>query len=303
MPASDQGFHSESLRVALKDAVAGRPAELERLLMQLGAVVTGKPNTKLAAAFGTEVAGLSPAVVRLLRRLAADDAAPDTDRAFLPIVAAHGWAARLRAGHDIEEAWGALAELAGDERAPVRLGTREALVALGMRDGGADELVTRALSWLELPDRELSFGAVALVLEALAERTLVAGVRDQEALLQFLSGAVAAAADAPRSAERSDARRRLLLALPAALASVVANPASAREAQPWFRQVCQGAVRPDVREALSSALLRLRSPAYRVTAGVVEDLRAVLSGSAKPLRDPTRLRPGAGRGKASRRIR
>ena len=36
---------------------------------------------------------------------------------------------------------------------------------------------------------------------------------------------------------------------------------------------------------------------------VADSLRQTLAGSAKPLRDPTRLRPGTGRGKASRRTR
>jgi hypothetical protein len=302
MSTSGEGFQSDSLREALKDAIAGRPAELERLLARSGAVVTGKPNLRLAAAFGVEVAALSSAVLPLLRRLGGDDAAPDTDRAFLPVVAAHGWAARVRVGLDAEEAWAALGELAGDERAPVRLGTRQALLGLGMRQGGADQLVARALGWLDNPDRELRYGAAALVMEVLAERDLVDGVRDQAALLHFLSQALTDLADAPRSAERSDARRRLLLALPGALASVVAAPASAQLAHPWLHQACQEAVRPDVREALSNALLHLRAPARKLAPGVVEDLRRTLAGSAKPPRDPTRLRPGTGRGKSSRRI-
>jgi hypothetical protein len=303
MPISEQGFHSDNLRAALKDAVAGRPAELERLLVRAGAVVTPKPNLRLAAAFGAEVAGLSPAVLPLLRRLGAEDAAPDTDRAFLPIVAAHGWAARVRAGLDLEEAWGALAALAADERAPVRLGTRAALVALCSRDHGADELVARALSWLDLEDRELRFGAVALALDALVEGRRMAGVRDQPMLLHLLSRSLTEVADAPRSAERSDARRRLLQAVPPALASMLGNTTSPQPAQRWFQQACAEAVHPDVRELLSKALARLRAPGHGVASSVVEELRRTLGASAKPLRDPTRLRPGTDRGKATRRIR
>jgi hypothetical protein len=264
-------------------------------------VVTGKPNLKLAAAFGAEVGGMSSAVVALLRRLGGDDAAPDTDRAFLPIVAAYGWAARVQAGFDVDEAWAALGELAADERTPVRRGAREALVALGAREGGADDLVARAIGWVDADDRERSFGAAALVLDVLSERTLVANLRDQAALTEFLARALAAAADAPRSAERSDARRRLLQALPAALAAVVANPSSSAPAQRWFQQACADAVRPDVREALSAAVLRLRGQGLAAT--VIEELRQALAGSAKPLRNPDRIRPGTGRGKASRRIR
>ncbi len=287
----------------MKDALAGRPAELERLLVRLGAVLSGKPNLRLATAFGFEVASLPASVVGLLRRLGGDDAAPDTDRVFLPIVGAHGWAARVRTGRDLEEAWAALAELVADERTPVRLGTREALLTLATREGGADDLVARAMTWLDLEPRELRFGAPAAALDVLAERGVVAGVRDQAALLELLSRSIAEVAGAPRAAERSSARRRLLQALPSALAAALANPASAQEAQRWFRELSQDAAHADVREVLSSALLRLRSPAHKLAAPAIEDLRRTLEGSAKPLRDPSRLRPGTGRGKASRRIR
>jgi hypothetical protein len=47
----------------------------------------------------------------------------------------------------------------------------------------------------------------------------------------------------------------------------------------------------------------LREDSAGVSAVVVQRLRDLLKGSAKPLRDPTRLRPGTGRGKASRSIR
>jgi hypothetical protein len=303
MPNFEQGFQSDGLRAALEHAVAGRPAELERLLARAGAVVTVRPNLRLAAAFGVEVATLPPAVLPLLRRLAAEDAAPDTDRAFLPIAAAHGWAARVRAGLDVEEAWAALAELAADERAAVRLGARDALVALGTRSGGADELLARGLSWLAIEDREQRIGAVALVLDTLAERRLVAGLRDPAVLIELLSRALAEVASAPRSAERSDARRRLLLALPPALAGALASAASAEPAQAWFRKACGEAVQHDVRDVLSKALARLRAPGRGAAPGVAEELRRALEASAKPLRDPTRLRPGTGRGKATRRIR
>ena len=112
MTRSDEGFQSAQLQAALRAALAGQPAELERLLMRSGAVVTTRPNLRLAAAFGAEVAGLSSAVLGLLQRFSDDDAAPDTDRAFLPIAAAHGWAARVRAGRDVQAAWSALGALA-----------------------------------------------------------------------------------------------------------------------------------------------------------------------------------------------
>jgi hypothetical protein len=300
MPRADEGFQSEALRAALRDALAGRPAELERLLARNGAVVLAKPNLKLAAAFGAEVAGLPGNVGPLLSRLGGDDAAPDTDRAFLPIAAAHGWAARLRAGREVEAAWAALAELAADERAPVRIGARDALALLTNREGDTDELVARGLSWLDADDRELRFGSSAMLVEVLGEKRVLALVRDREQLLDYLGRALSEVADANRSAERSDGRRRLLLSLPKTLAAVVAQ---FTEAHAWLEIACSEADRPDVRKVLSDALVKLRTRENASDGGVVGHLQRTLEASAKPLRDPSRLRPGTGRGKASRRTR
>jgi hypothetical protein len=297
---SDEGFHSAQLQAALQAAVAGRPAELERLLTRAGAVVTQRPNLRLAAAFGAEVAGLSSAVTPLLQRFTAEDAAPDTDRAFLPIAAAHGWAARLRAGRDVDAGWAALATLAADERTPVRLGARDALTTLVQRPGGADELIARAADWLGDEDREQRFGAAAQVCDLLGDRKVQTAVQDQAALRAYLDAAIAEVADAPRSAERSDARRRLMGALPRALAGAVSG-GGGDVAQEWFPQVCAEAVQVDVRKALSDALVLLHDPAHGLSSAVADQLRGSLAASAKPLRDPTRLRPGTGRGKRSRR--
>lgn len=297
---AEMGFQSEALQEALKQALAGRPAELERLLCRMGAVVTARPNLKLAAAFGAEMAAAPGVTAPLLARLGGDDAAPDTDRAFLPIAAAHGWAGRVRARRELEPAWAALFELAADERAPVRVGTLDALMDLGLRD--ADELVARAARWLEAEDRELRYGAAASIIEVLGDRRVVAKVGRHRELLDYLSRVIAEAAEAPRAASRSESRARLLAVLPRALAGVVADFSAGGEGQTWLDAECQQATHPDLRAVLSDATVVLRGPAYGQGA-VADSLRRTLEGSAKPLRDPTRLRPGTGRGKASRRTR
>src|SRR5690349_11438439 len=108
-PLSSLGFHNPALKEALEAALAGRPGELERQLCRLGAVMTTRPNLRLAAAFGAEIAAFPGPAAPLLTHLGADDAAPDTDRAFLPIAAAHGWAGRILAGQELKAAWAALA--------------------------------------------------------------------------------------------------------------------------------------------------------------------------------------------------
>jgi hypothetical protein len=301
--STNEGLKSEALREALREALAGKPAALEDLMCRYGGGNDPRPNLRLAAAFGAEMAALPGTVGRLLSHLGDDDAAPDTPQVFLPIAAAHGWVGRLRAGLDVDHAWPALAELAADERVPVRLGTLDALSSFALRAGGGDALVARALGWLDDEDRERCFGTAALVVEVFANRQVFAALGDLPPLLDYLARAIATVAGAARSAERSDNRRRLLLALPPTLATVVVGVGGDERGATWLEVECMKARHPDVREALSTAILRSRAnKAQGQSAAVTAKLRAALEGSAKPLRDPTRKRPGTDRGKASRRM-
>lgn len=298
----NEGLKSEALREALRTALAGKPAALEDLMCRYGGENNARPNLRLAAAFGAEIAAMPGTVGRLLSRLSATDAGPDTSLVFLPIAAAYGWVGRLRAGLDVDQAWTALAELAADERAPVRLGTLDALSAFALRESHSDALVVRALGWLDDDDRERCFGTAALVVEVFANRQVLAALGDLALLLDYLGRTIGRVAGAPRSAERSDARRRLLLSLPQTLASVVGVGGDERGAA-WLEVLCTEARHPEVREMLSTAILRSRaSKAPGQSASVTARLRAAMEGSAKPARDPTRKRPGTNRGKASRRM-
>jgi len=302
--STNEGLKSEALREALRAALIGKPAALEDLMCRYGGGNDSRPNLRLAAAFGAEMAALPGTVGRLLSRLGADDAAPDTPQVFLPIAAAYGWVGRLRTGLDVDQAWPALAELAADERVPVRLGTLDALSSFALRAGCGDALVSRALGWLDDEDRERCFGTAALVVEVFANRQVLAALEDLPPLLDYLARAIETVASAPRSAERSDNRRRLLLSLPQTLAAVVVGVGGDERGTAWLEVQCTQALHPDVREALSTAILRSRAnkKAQGQNAAVTARLRAALEGSAKPPRDPTRKRPGSDRGKASRRV-
>jgi len=297
-----EGLRSEALQAALATALAGNPTPLEDLLCRYGGGADPRPNFRLAAAFGAEAESRSAVVTRVLARFAADDAAPDTARVFLPIAAAHGWVGRLRAGVDQAQAWAALGALAADERPPVRLGTLDALGPYVLRRGGADALLGAAEGWLDDPDRETSFGTAALVLEVFASRQAISALGDPRAALAYLSRVIEAVATAARSAERSDARRRLLQALPRAVAVAVVAFAGGDRGPAWLEEECARAMHPDVRAALSESLQKLRGQTEGASALLVERLRAALQASAKPLRDPTRKRPGTDRGRASRRV-
>jgi hypothetical protein len=309
-PASPaDGLKSDVLRGALASALAGRPADLETWLCRYGSGAEQRPNLKLAAALGAELTAVAPAgagsagaVPRLLARLGGNDAAPDGPAVFLPIAAAFGWVARLAGGHDRGAGWAALAELCGDERAPVRLGAREALRTLAVRPRGGDDLLRAAGDWLDIEDREVRYGAAGVVLEVLADRQIVALLGRGEALLEFVSRVIDEVAAAPRSAERSDARRRVLLALPAACAAIAAQLHAGDRGPSWLEAACAEARHPDLRAALSSAMLALRKLESSQGTAVVQRIRTALEGSAKPPRDPTRRRPGTGRGKESRRV-
>ena len=300
---SSEGLRSEPLRAALVSALAGKPAPLEDLLSRYGDGHGARPNFRLAAAFGAEIGALPGAASHLLDRLGANDAAPDTAEVFLPIAAAHGWVGRLRADREVGAAWAALALLAGDERMPVRLGTLDALVSFAGHPGGGDALLAQAIDWLELDDREIRFGAAGVVIEVFANQQALAALAQPATLLDFLSRAMAAVANAPRAAERSDGRRRLLLALPRTLAAVAASIRAGDRGAAWLEEECRNARHPDVRAALSNAVLLLADRQSGQGAALAQGLRGALEGSAKPPRDPTKIRRGAGRGRSTRPMR
>jgi hypothetical protein len=310
----ERGLRSEALKQALTAALAGRPDDLETLLARHGGMPAPRPNLELAAAFGSELASVRGEILPLLERLTRVDAAPDTAEIFLPIAAAHAWVALIRTRREVEAAWAALPLLLADERAPVRFGIRDALVQLLGQPGQSDRLVERAQGWLaDIADRDERFGVAALVAEVLADKTVLANLVDDAALRAYLSGVLEDASAAPRTASRMDSYRRVLAALPRALAAAVARGSSATSgrvatgvgdtAESWLAGACAVATHPPVRDALSEAIAQLRLPAHGQSAGVVTALRLALEKSAKPPRDPTLIRPGLGRGKRSRPIR
>ncbi|HET6282944.1 MAG TPA: hypothetical protein VFH73_18430, partial [Polyangia bacterium] len=174
-----------------------------------------------------------------------------------------------------------------------------ALTAFAQQPKGASGLIGHAQQWLEAEDRDLRLGAAALVVEVLGDRRVLAAVADSPELLDYLSRILAEVEQAPRSAERSATRRRLIASLPRTLSAVVTTAAAGDRGARWLEAECRRARHPNLRGVLSDAVIGLRGG----SATVVEALRRALGESAKPLRDPSRLRKGTGRGKASRPLR
>jgi hypothetical protein len=303
MARPDEGLRNEELRAAIPTALAGQPQRLEELLARFGTTPSGRPNLQLAAAFGAELAQAAPSPARLLMRLGDDDSAPDMPRVFLPVAAAHGWTSCIRAQREVEAGWHALAALAADERVPVRLGTLDALVTLSARNQGADAFIERANEWLGHEDREIRYGAMALAIEIIGLNKILAAISDPDAMLTYLSRAIDEISDAPRAAERLESRRRALTSLSQTLAPIVASVRAAERGLLWLDGECARAKHPDVRRSLSDTVSRLPTIAHAPRTHAIDAIRASLEGSAKPLRDPTLLRPGTGRGKRSRRTR
>jgi hypothetical protein len=298
-----------ALQRAFKEALANRPKALDDLLTRYGGL-PGPMNTKLADAFSDEVVAHKGDVAPLLARLANDGADADQQRVFLPIAAAYGFCAclssnKLQRSADIETAWLAIAQLAVDGRLPVRLGMVGALVGMSTQSGGAAALMERAMHWLEDDDRETRFGAAATVLAVLSNTNVLTAMRDHEAVLEYVSRVIALIADAPRSAERSEARRRALRVLPETLMALVARMArvAGERGAAWLAQECEHASQPQVREVLSDVIVRLQKDSQGLGRATTERLRKTLEASAAPLRDGVVKRPGTGRGRSSRKIR
>lgn len=299
----EEGLQSATILQALDEALRGNHTRLEDLLSRHGGMPTPTPKLKLAAAFGVEVSKRSEGVVDLLQQLGGHHSAPDTAQIYIPMAAAFGWAGRVRMGKDLAIAWSALAYLAADERAPVRLAACAALSGMAMRVGGADELISQATNWLDLDNREERYSASATILEVLSEKKLLTTLKNVLPLLDYLSRVLRDLAEMPRSAERSDGRRRMLQALPNTLSAVVTVFSAADMGIRWLAKECAVVWHPSVREVLSDTIVRLSSSKRGLPGGAVEAARIALKASAKPLRDPSRLRPGSGRGMKTRRIR
>jgi hypothetical protein len=292
---------------ALDQALRGRLDDLQRLLARHGNMPTTRPNFELGAAFGAEVASQTRDVTKLLTILANTNAEADTADVFMPIAAAFGWVALVRVSADHQTAWNALHELLTDERAPVRMGVQDAFIRMCGHPGQADLLLGQALRWMDEDQQDPQFGLIAIMTEIFAKKTTIARLTDKSVLRTFLSRALAAIADAPRSASRWDSYRRLETALPHGIAACVASAGStsplAQTTLAWLKNQCTNAREESERALLSEAIVQLRAPSHGQAAGSIDALAATLAAGSKPPRDPTRVRPGQGRGKRSRQIR
>ena len=200
--SSNEGLHSEPLRAALASALAGKPAALEDLLGRLGDGHGARPNLRLAAAFGAEISALpgirracsigsARTMARPTRPRCSSRSPPRTGGSggCRPIARSARPGRRSRRWRATNGRPFASARWMRWHRSP------------GVLVAGARCWRRRSTGWTS-SDREIRFGAAGVAVEVFANRQVLAAVADPETLLDYLSRAIAAIADAPRS--RSD---------------------------------------------------------------------------------------------------
>lgn len=291
-----EGLGSTELKRMLELALRGDSRELIFWLCRFGGQPGPRPSVSLASGFGAEAASHGDRALGVLSLFAKNVAAPDTAEVFLPIAAAYGYAQLVARGKAVRQAWAGLFELAADERAPVRVSTAAALIELCAKKT-PDPLVIEAESWLAHEDRELRWGAFAVVCEVLSERRALDPMLDRDRWLAVLAGLLADLADAPRAAERSDARRRVLAALPSPIAVAAQSFRGTPSGIDWLDAQCRIAKQVDVRAALNLAIEKLRKRGGSEKVETLLALNEALASSAKPDRHAARVREGTGRGK------
>lgn len=274
---------SEQLRAALDRYVASGDRLVFSLLTRHGGLPGPKPNHELAAAFAGELLARRRDADRVLRELLDGDA--DTVRAtlpsvFLPVVGAHALAARLVAGVDARRSAAALSELASDVRKVVRDGVVAALVGASAR-----------LDLLSVPELREGFLSKSVLLEALSHRAACDRVSRPDELVSLLDAAACEIVDAPRSAERSQGRRRLLEALGETVPVFFRFP----EVRAWLGDAAR-TESPELRAALEQAVSTVQRQG--ASNAELDPVRAALDASAPKRRDPLSYKgPTRGRGR------
>lgn len=181
------------------------------------------------------------------------------------------------AGTDLED----LGTVTHDDRRAVSQGVVAALAQVLGRLG--PDGATLVVGWTTDLHR------ASLALAALADRDVLAAVRDGVRVVELLERAWALRRGASRAADRSPGLRRFRRELPDQVALCASRFPEVRD---WL-VACADVDKPEDREVLERTLVSLRRAG--VAEEDVERLAAALARSAPPPRDPTRIRGGTRR--------
>lgn len=282
-------LRSAAVVKALAQAIETEDRHLFALLVRLGDLPGPRPNDDLAAAVGVALAATGSRGDHLLRELLAVDearASGTSGEAYLPYVAAHTLAARIARDFDVRNGWTALEELAGDARKVVRDGVVSALIGLSDRE----DLAARFATWMD------GYLQAAVALEVLSDRAALDRVANPDDIIARLDDATTLAEDAPRAAERSQGRRRLLEVIEITIPRFAARFAQTLD---WLAKRA-ATKQPEIRAALEKALLGLDKKG--LVDAKLDPIRKALDASRPLRRDPTDYRgPTRGRGRKAHR--
>jgi hypothetical protein len=264
---------SPKIEAALERALQGGGTEdLFEQLSRSSGLPGLRPNVELARAVGLAIAAKGRKADPVLRALIAAEAE------YPRVVAAAAFAARRAAKVDTKGAMEGLQSLVEEGTHHVRAGVVAALRWLLETLG--DEAVADLAGWTD------GYLQAHVALEALADRTLLARLKDKEGVLGRLDEAFDLADASPRAAERSQGMRLLRQAMPGQIAVFAGR---FPEVLTWLEKKAE-ATRPETREVVASTIAKLRKASLS-DAGAA-GLSAALEKSAKPPRDPSRIVQG-----------
>lgn len=194
------------------------------------------------------------------------------------VVAAAAFGAIATSGSGRKDALAALSDLADDPRATIRIGVIDAVRTLL-----ASDLATTLADLSAWTDGYLQ---AHVALEALRDKKILDTVPSAAAVLALLEPAYRLADDAPRAADRWQGVRVLRQGLPAQITAFVTRFS---ELTSWLLDRT-AAQRPETREILAQTAAALERASFRHSD--VDTVRAALTKSAKPPRDPSRVVQG-----------
>jgi hypothetical protein len=276
------GIRSSRIEAALARAVAeGEVSELFDLLGRASGLPGPRPNLELGEAVAAGLAVRARGAEATVRALVA------AEGEYQALVGALALGARWAAGLDGSSASERLQAMAEDPRRHVRGAVVRAVRRFVEQRGDAG--VRELSAWTD------GYLQAHAVLEALADRTLLARLQDEGPALARLDEAFALADRSPRAAERSEGLRTLRRGLPGQIAVFAARFS---ETLAWLteRTAC---TRPETRDVVVEAIRALRKSATALSE--TDRLTASLEATAPAPRDPTRIVHGTRKRSKGRR--
>jgi len=276
------------LEAAIDQAISGGGLEALFDVLSRNSNLPGtRPNLEFARTAGLLIASHRGKADPLMRTLLAMAAPTSLSGEYPIIVAAAAFAERALAGVDARGSMEALHDLAGDSRRLIRIGVIAALRRVLFEKG--DEALRDLATWTD------GYLHAHVVLEALADRSVLDKLHSPEELLLRLDEAFVLADKSPRAAERSQGLRSLREHFPAEVAVMSARFS---EVLTWLSGKTSVS-RPETRAVVEATIAELRRAGLKNAEAM--RLFGALEASAKPARDAARIVSGTRKRSKGRR--